>query len=51
MNNQQTFEFQKSKNQNFDSKNLQTFTTVTVKIALRKMAPRTLTDVKLITKV
>jgi hypothetical protein len=53
MNNQQTFEFQESKNQistqkKKKKKNLQTFTTVTVIMALRKMAPKTLTHVKLI---
>jgi hypothetical protein len=48
MNNQQTFEFQESKNQILTQKNLQTFTTVTVIMALRKMAPKTLTYVKLI---
>jgi hypothetical protein len=48
MNNQQTFELQKSKNQISTQKNFQTFTTVTVKMALRKMAPKTLTYVTLI---
>ena len=50
MDNQQTFEFQESKNQ-ISTLKPTTFTIVTVKMTLRKMAPRTLTYVKIITTV